>query len=502
MVATAAHLVDHVLPDLPLRQWVLAGPERLRYSLQRDADLQGAALRLFLRVVEQCLRAHSPGSGPAARLGAVAFIHRFGSSLNAHLHFHCVVIDGVFDRAAGGVVFHAATGLDATAIAAVQAQVRRRLLRAFVRRGLLPGDDAQAMAQWEHGGGFSVDASVRIEAADRAGRERLLWYCTRPPFALDRLRELDPEHLLYESTKPGPGGTGPQILTPLPLLDRLAALVPPPRVHRHRYFGVLAPNAPLRAAVTALAPAAAPTPPALPPELPATEPAHRRAIRYAWALLLARIYEVFPLKFSSPVRNVPHGVTPCAQLLIVPRIRAPEGSSRVRSAASPAAGPVARIGVAAVMRRAYGDGRTTVQRSPNLRTSITDTPCAACAHSGNNVTCLRCSPSTNRFMSPPRRNRFLQYRQLSRFLHGLGREQPLAAGRFDVLLPAALRMSGRDAGRRRVGRFDDDADGAAPGRTRPIGLARGKARDARHLPCSDGLRASLPRRGPQVTVPQ
>ena len=146
----------------------------------------------------------------------------------------------MFDAAAaGGVIFHAATGLDATAIAEVQAQVRRRLLRLFVRRGLLPADDALAMAQWEHGGGFSVDASVRIEAADRAGRERLLRYCARPPFALDRLRELDPERLLYESTKPGPGGNGPLLLTPLELLDRLAALVPPPRIHRHRYFGVL-----------------------------------------------------------------------------------------------------------------------------------------------------------------------------------------------------------------------------------------------------------------------
>ena len=241
MVATAAHLTDHVLPLLPVRQWVLAVPKRLRYFLQRDADLQGAALRLFLRAVEQYLRAHSPGSGPAARLGAVAFIHRFGSTLNAHLHFHCVVIDGVFDATtAGGVVFHAAAGLDAPAVAAVQACVRRRLLRVFVRRGLLPGDDAQAMGQWEHGGGFSVDGSVRIEAADRAGRERLLRYCARPPFALDRLRELDPERLLYESTKPGPGGNGSLLLTPLELLDRLAALVPPPRIHRHRYFGVLA----------------------------------------------------------------------------------------------------------------------------------------------------------------------------------------------------------------------------------------------------------------------
>ena len=35
----------------------------------------------------------------------------------AALHFHCVVIDGVFDSAtAGGVIFNAATGLDANAI--------------------------------------------------------------------------------------------------------------------------------------------------------------------------------------------------------------------------------------------------------------------------------------------------------------------------------------------------------------------------------------------------
>lgn len=35
--------------------------------------------------------------------------------------------------------------------------------------------------------------------------------------------------------------------------ETTVALVPPLRTHRHRYFGVLAPNSPLRAAVTALA---------------------------------------------------------------------------------------------------------------------------------------------------------------------------------------------------------------------------------------------------------
>ena len=101
-------------------------------------------------------------------------------------------------------------------------------------------------------------------------------------------------------------------MTPLELIDRLAALIPPPRRHRHRYYGVLAPNSPLRAAVTALAgeEREAPLPSAmtkamLAPESGASvpnaldegaeEPAHRKAARYVWALLLARIYEVLPL---------------------------------------------------------------------------------------------------------------------------------------------------------------------------------------------------------------
>lgn len=187
-------------------------------------------------------------------MGAVVFIHRFGALLNPHLHFHCVVVDGVFDTdASGEVVFHEASGLDAAAITAVQTAVRRRLLWAARWRGLLTEDGVQAMAEWAHGGGFSVDAEVRIEASDRAGLERLLRYCARPAFALERLREIDAEHLVYESVKPGPGGSVSQMLTPLELLDRLAALIPPPRRHRHRYVGVLAPNAPLRAAVTSLA---------------------------------------------------------------------------------------------------------------------------------------------------------------------------------------------------------------------------------------------------------
>jgi hypothetical protein len=43
----------------------------------------------------------------------------------------------------------------------------------FARADHLDQDDANEMAGWDHGGGFSLDASVRIEAKDRAGLERL-----------------------------------------------------------------------------------------------------------------------------------------------------------------------------------------------------------------------------------------------------------------------------------------------------------------------------------------
>ena len=85
MAETAAHLVDHVFPELPVRQWVLSLPKRLRYFLQREPAAVNAILHIFLRTIEQTLRAYSPGAGPRARLGAVSFLHRFGSALNPHV---------------------------------------------------------------------------------------------------------------------------------------------------------------------------------------------------------------------------------------------------------------------------------------------------------------------------------------------------------------------------------------------------------------------------------
>ena len=57
------------------------------------------------------------------------------------------------------------------------------MLRWFSRYGVLDPDDARDMLAWDNSG-FSLDASARIAGPDRAGLERLLRYCARPPSAL------------------------------------------------------------------------------------------------------------------------------------------------------------------------------------------------------------------------------------------------------------------------------------------------------------------------------
>jgi hypothetical protein len=339
MVEVAAHLNDHVLPALPIRQWVLSVPKRIRPFFHHDPALAGAVLGILLRAIRTALRQGSPGAGPDAQVGAVSFLHRFGAALNPHFHFHLVVLDGVFTEADGEVRFHEATHLSADDARALAPVLQRRILRLFQRRGLLDEHTVDDMLTWQGTGGFSLDAAVRIHGSDRAGRERLIRYCARPPFALDRLRiEREPgarrrpagagdaeppgtgstprtsdpvgvRRVFYQPARPTPDGRTLLALSPLEFLETLSRLMPPPRVHRHRYHGVLAPNARLRARVVALG---REDPDMSEPEegspgTPGGEPAaHSQedsvatrtgdAARSRWARLLARIYEVFPLR--------------------------------------------------------------------------------------------------------------------------------------------------------------------------------------------------------------
>jgi hypothetical protein len=103
MAQTAAHLVDRVIPPVPVRQWVISVPKRLRCFLADRPNAVAALTRIFVEEIERllCNAAGSTRDGdrPSAarpRLGAVSFLHRFGSTLSHHVHLHAYVTDGVF----------------------------------------------------------------------------------------------------------------------------------------------------------------------------------------------------------------------------------------------------------------------------------------------------------------------------------------------------------------------------------------------------------------------
>lgn len=361
MVETAAHLVDHVIPRVPMRQWVLTVPKRIRYFLQRNPRLFGGVLRVFMRALNTVLRRHSPGAPANSRFGAVAFLHRSGSSLNEHPHLHSTVTDGVFAPDENGqAVFFPATDLTTDTIRSLQEKLRSRILRYLERHGCLDPIDVDDMLAWDHEGGFSLDGSVHIDDWDRAALERLTRYCARPPFSSGRLGQLDDHTVAYNLPRPTPDGRTCLFMDPMELLRRLASLIPPPRTHLVRYFGVLAPNAALReeviqtagpspALLDRLNHAAAcmgihdqaaeddtPEPPDE-PESPQTKGKKQRA-SYLWAMLIARIYEALPLlcpRCGSPMKIIAFITEPASLSRILNHLGVPTKPPPLQPARAP-----------------------------------------------------------------------------------------------------------------------------------------------------------------------
>ena len=297
MADTAAHLVDYVLPEVPVRQWVLTLPYPLRYRCAWDARLTSEVLRAFLRALFADLRRrarhhHGVQSG---HCGAVTAIQRFGSALNLAPHFHSLLLDGVYPgpahQPAPFLLLPPPTTED---VARVMAGTARRVMRLLEKRGLDSGDDplardepllatlmaasvrsriatgpeagqpwlrlgdrvdpaepreggndanAEAPARCVRHGGMSLHADVSVPALDRRRLERLCRYIHRPPLALDRLEALPDGRLAYRLKTRWRDGTTHVLMERHELLERLAPLIPPPRAHQARYHGILAPCA-------------------------------------------------------------------------------------------------------------------------------------------------------------------------------------------------------------------------------------------------------------------
>jgi hypothetical protein len=335
MDETAAHLVTHLLPRAPYRQWVLTVPWRIRLQLACDRRLLSRALLAFVRTVFVWQRRRARQHGIAKpHCGAVTFVHRFNSLLRLSPHYHSFMPDGVFhepeptrvafcqlpaptDQQVQTLLWRAATRIEQLvnlhsgaeldepddekrAVACTLAEAAQPMGQTRLSAGLyLPEPQKPRCA---HIDGYSLHADVAVTADDRQGLERLLRYGARPALCQRRLSVTASGQVRYQFRKPVVGGRTCVTMAPEDFVRRLAALIPPPWQNLTRFHGVFAANSHHRKLLLPLVPPPAGSVNSRPAPradavntteplaaAPESEPMPKH-LRIAWSELLARSF--------------------------------------------------------------------------------------------------------------------------------------------------------------------------------------------------------------------
>jgi hypothetical protein len=397
MCATAANLVERVLPPAPLRQWVLTFPFPWRKRLAYDAKLTSALTRIFVTTVLAFYRNRLTNeSGAKGQSGAIVVVQRTSSDLKLNPHLHVVFLDGTYREVGEHVLFHELPHLRTRDVADVLARATARMRKYLRHRGLLEDDDDEHAApegiealaasaasgqappagpEWRRGtiplprthaplsydkplcaalDGFTLHAATRAGALDAKGREALLKYILRPALAQERITR-GPNGLVRIALKRAfSDGTTAIDLDPLSLLCRLAASVPAPRAHTVKYAGVLAAASKLRPKIAPRLPH-----PSAEEEEP-EEPLAPRVVgsRYRpWPELLRRTFEIDVLSCTACGGRM-RLVALLTETKSVARFLKAIGEPTELPARAPARGPP--YWKSTVLRRAAGHGADDV----------------------------------------------------------------------------------------------------------------------------------------------
>lgn len=212
MAETAAYLVDHILPRVAVRQWVLSFPIPLRSLFAVHPELLTPVLRLLHRAIHTHLIQQTKVKREEAASGAVTLIQRFGSAANLNTHLHALVLDGIYQTGEdkGTPVFMEAPASNNEQLQTLLDKIIRRILKLLTRLGhLIEEDGLTYMARSESLDPDNVMAPLqaaastwRIAAGPRAGRKVLtivepvlsLSKDRREPRPAPRTRELCANH--------------------------------------------------------------------------------------------------------------------------------------------------------------------------------------------------------------------------------------------------------------------------------------------------------------------
>ena len=266
MAETAAHLVERIIPRVPVRQWFLSFPNALRALLAAHPQRVSEDLQIVHRVFATFLIKQAGLKRTDAHTGAVTLIQRFGSAANLNLHLHCLVLDGVYRLTEGEPVFQSACAPTAEQLHGLLDKIIVRVMRLLTRRGLLieehgeqtfaaiEADPALSPLQWASctyrialgpragqklltlqtlstqtepvspglcakAHGFSLHAGLRCAAHQRQELEQLCRYITRPAIANARLGRSRTGQVVLRLKTPYTDGTTHVVMSPLQFLQ-------------------------------------------------------------------------------------------------------------------------------------------------------------------------------------------------------------------------------------------------------------------------------------------
>ncbi len=336
MAETAAHLVDQVIPRVPVRQWVLSFPIPLRFLLAAHPQLLSPVLKVINRAISTFLTKQAGLKCTEAQTGAVTLIQRFGSAANLNIHLHCLFLDGVYRVTDEGPVFEPVRAPTTEQLHTLLNQIIKRTMKLLTRTGYLveeegmtymaeTDDTDNAMSPLQSAActyrialrpragqkvlslqtvpsfeaqdtpqlcvnqqGFSLHAAVRCAMNQRNKLEQLCRYITRPAIANERLKRNSAGDVVLQLKSPYRDGTTHIVMSPLEFMQRLAALVPRHRLNLIRFHGVLAPNAKIRSKITPSGPVSVNV---TTDDLDDTPP-HSASARMSWAQLLKRVFDI------------------------------------------------------------------------------------------------------------------------------------------------------------------------------------------------------------------
>ena len=268
-------------------------PKRLRIYFRFERWLLGELCRAAARTVITVYRAAS--GRPDAVPGMIGAIQTFGQLIHFHPHIHALVSEGVFLPDGTFVP------LPKLATEPFLKLWEQEVFALLLAEGKITEDVVANMRSWKYSG-FSVDQSVRLEAGDQEGVQRLIQYFLRCPFSQARMIEVTEAGKVIYKTEHNPVGRFPepgdeellagparnfQVFDPLDFLAEVTQHIPDAGEHLIRYYGWYSNKT--RGQRAQRQPSAT-TGTAAPPRPPTA-----REARKGWAALIKQVYEADPL---------------------------------------------------------------------------------------------------------------------------------------------------------------------------------------------------------------